>query len=70
MDWRQLFLELGSNAPSLKGISCSSKLGGLDHGIGMEPALHHVIAKQIENGEQRHALVMRHPFANENGLAG
>jgi hypothetical protein len=34
----------------------------------VEPALHHVLVEQIGDGEKRHALMMRHPFADQNRL--
>ena len=38
--------------------------------IGMEPLLYEILVEQIEDGEQRHALMMGHPFADEDRLAG
>ena len=55
--------------PLLVGISWSSKFGGLDQRVGVEPALHHVVAEQIDDREQRHALVMRHPLPDQRGAA-
>jgi hypothetical protein len=38
------------------------QLGGLDKRIGMEPTLDHVIAEEIDDCKQRHALMVSHPF--------
>ena len=45
------------------------QLGGLNQRIGMEPPLHNMTVKQIEQRQKRHALVVRHPFANKNSFA-
>jgi len=46
------------------------EFGCLHLRIGMKPALHYVIVEQVENRKQRHSLVVRHPFADKNGLPG
>jgi hypothetical protein len=52
------------------GHFMKQKFRRLHLGVRMKPALHHVIVKQIENRQQRHALVVRHPLAHQDRLVG
>ena len=38
--------------------------------VGVEPALDAVVVKKIEDREKGHALVVRHPFTDEDGPLG
>jgi hypothetical protein len=64
---RGKLLEPGSHDAFAGGHFVQQQLRRLHQRVCVEPALHHVIAKQIGDGEQRHSLVMSHPLARQLG---
>ena len=48
------------NAAAFGIVSCKQQRGGLERRIGLEALLHRAVQEQIRQGEEAHALVMRH----------
>ena len=52
-----------------EGPLVEEEFGSADAGVGVEPVLEDVVAEEIGEGEEGHALVVSHPGADELGLA-